>query len=131
MKHNQNSDLAPRRRVRNDILLVAAVLLLAAAAFLIFRFTGTQGDRVVVLIGGEQTASYPLSEELETVIRTGEESNTLVIRDGKALVTAATCPDGICVDHHPISKSGETIVCLPHQVVIKVEAAKNEVDIVT
>ncbi len=131
MKRYENSDLAPRRRVRNDILLVVAVLLLAAIAFLIFHFTGTKGDRVVVLIGGEQTAAYPLSEDLETVIRTGEESNTLVIRDGKAQVTAATCPDGICVDHHPISKSGETIVCLPHQVVIKVEAGENDVDIVT
>ena len=131
MKRYENSDLAPRRKVRNDILLIVAVLLLAAIAFLLFHFTGTQGDRVVVLIGGERTASYPLSEDLEMVIRTGEESNTLVIRDGKAQVTAATCPDGICVDHHPISKSGETIVCLPHQVVIKVEAGENEVDIVT
>ena len=131
MKRYENSDLAPRRRVRNDILLIVAVLLLAVIGFLIFHFTGTEGDRVVVLISGEQTASYPLSQDLETVIRTGEESNTLVIRDGKAQVTDATCPDGICVDHHPISKAGETIVCLPHQVVIKVSSAENEVDIVT
>jgi len=128
MKNFQNSDLAPRRRVRNDILLVAAVLLVAAIAFLIFHFSGSRGDRVVVLMGGEQVASYSLSEELELVLRTGEETNTLVIRDGKAQVTAASCPDGICVDHHPIDKAGETIVCLPHRLVIKVEAAEDEVD---
>lgn len=80
------------------------------------------------MMGGEQVASYSLSEELELVLRTGEETNTLVIRDGKAQVTAASCPDGICVDHHPIDKAGETIVCLPHRLVIKVEAAEDEVD---
>lgn len=128
MKKFQNSDLAPRRRVRNDILLIAAVLALAAIAFLIFHFSGSRGDHVVVLMGGEQVASYSLSEELELVLRTGEETNTLVIRDGKAQVTAATCPDGICVNHHPIDKAGETIVCLPHQLVIKVEATEDEVD---
>ena len=98
---------------------------------MIFRFGGAQGERVVVLIGGEEKASYSLSEDLETVIRTGEETNTLVIREGKASVTEATCPDGICKNHAPISKAGETIVCLPHQVVVKVVAAENEVDVVT
>ncbi len=131
MKNNQNSDLAPRRRVRNDILLVFAVLLLAAAGYLFVHFTGAAGDRVVVLIDGKETVSYPLSEDLETVIRTGENTNTLVISEGKASVRDATCPDGICVDHRPISKEGETIVCLPHKVVIKVvSTGKNDVDIV-
>lgn len=132
MKQKKQSDLAPSgRKVRNDIILVLAVVLLAAAGFLIFLFTGSAGDRVAVLIDGEETASYPLSEELETVIRTGENTNTLVISEGKASVREATCPDGICADHRPISKEGETIVCLPHKVVIKViSAPENDVDIV-
>ena len=96
------------------------------------KLTGKPGDRAVVLIDGKESASYPLSEELQTVIQIGENTNTLVIRDGKASVAEATCPDGICVAHRPISKVGETIVCLPHKVVVKVvSASENDVDIVT
>lgn len=132
MKQKKQSDLTPSgRKVRNDILLILVVTLLAVIGCLTFFLTGSAGDRVVVLIDGKESASYPLSEDLETVIRTDGESNTLVIRDGKARVLEATCPDGICVDHRPISKAGETIVCLPHKVVLKViSTAKNDLDIV-
>ncbi len=131
MKIRKNPDLAPRRKVFHDILLVLGVLLLAVGGLLLFRLTGAPGERVVVLVDGKETASYALSQDVETEIRTGEQRNTLVIRDGKASVTEATCPDKICVHHRPISKVGETIVCLPHQVVVKVESsAKNDVDMV-
>ena len=60
------------------------------------------------------------------------EFNRLVIRDGKAFMETATCPDGICVSHRPISRVGESIVCLPHRVIVKVigEGGGEEPDIV-
>ena len=85
-----------------------------------------------MLIDGKETASYPLSADFQTTIQIGEETNLLVIRDGKAMVQEASCPDGICVRHRPISKVGETIVCLPHQLVVKVvSSGENQVDSVT
>ena len=44
-------------------------------------------------------------------------------KNGEAYVSEADCPDGICAAHRPISHVGETIVCLPHRVVIKVETS--------
>jgi hypothetical protein len=44
----------------------------------------------------------------------------LVIKDGKAFIQNADCPDKICAEHKPISKTGETIVCLPHKLVIEI-----------
>ena len=43
-----------------------------------------------------------------------------VIKDGKAWVKEADCPDKICAKHRPISRSGESIICLPHKLVITV-----------
>lgn len=132
MKKSKKTDLTPRRKVLHDSILIAVVLVLVLGGFFLLKLTGKPGDRAVVLIDGKERASYPLSEELQTVIQTGENTNTLVIRDGKASVAEATCPDGICVAHRPISKVGETIVCLPHKVVVKVvSASENDVDIVT
>ena len=32
----------------------------------------------------------------------------------------ADCPDQICVNHRAVSREGESIICLPNQVVISV-----------
>lgn len=55
--------------------------------------------------------------------------NLLVIKDGKASMKEADCPDKICVAHKPICKKGETIVCLPHKVVVEVRGEDHHDDI--
>ena len=57
------------------------------------------------------------------IIIAGKETNHLIIKDCKADVTEADCPDQICVDQKAISKEGETIVCLPNKVVVEVKGA--------
>ena len=60
--------------------------------------------------------------------------NRLVIKDGKAWVEEASCPDGICAAHKPIHREGESIVCLPNKVVVTVVTAEGgdnpDVDVV-
>lgn len=111
-----------KKRLRNDLILIAALLLIALAGLLAFRLSRRPGEWAVVLIDGVETARYPLSEDLETVVSGAEGSNTLVIRDGAASIAEADCPDGICVAHRPIAEAGETIVCLPHKLVVKIQA---------
>ena len=115
------------KKTKNDLILVGVligVLLLVGGAMLLFR---SEGDMVVVTVDGEVYASYPLSKNTEVDILTGENGtqvNRLVIKDGKAFVETATCPDGICASHKPISHDGESIICLPHKVVVAVESEK-------
>ena len=111
---------------RNDIILIAVLLLLTAAGLLLFNALKVGGDTVVVLIDGKESASYPLSVDKEVVIETENGKNVLVIKDKIAFVKEADCPDGICVEHRPVSKVGETIVCLPHSLVIKIESKSAE-----
>ena len=117
---------------KNDIILIAILLLCSAAGFLLFNALKTEGDIAVVLIDGEESASYSLSVNTEVVIETESGRNILVIKDGEAYVKDADCPDGICVSHRPVSKVGETIVCLPHSLVIKIDSrtAEQTLDII-
>lgn len=122
---------APSRKIKNDIIFIAILLAavsLVGLAFFIFR---DEGDTVTVTVDGAVYAEYSLAENTRLDIRTGDgdsESNVLIIKDGEAYVESATCPDGICASHKPISREGESIVCLPHRVVITVHTSdKNEV----
>ena len=111
------------RKHRNDVIFIAVLLLIVSLIGAAFFFLRGEGDTVTVSVDGKHYGTYPLHTDLTLSVRTGEngeEENLLVIRDGKAYVESATCPDGICADHKPISREGESIVCLPHKVVITV-----------
>lgn len=119
-------------KTRNDIILAVVLLLLSVAGLLLYKSFQSDGSYAVVLIDGEETARFSLDEDTEYVIN-GSGTNTLLIKDGKADIVSADCPDGICVDHAPISKVGQTIVCLPHGVVIAIKSdntSSDEIDMV-
>ena len=120
------------KKTKNDIILVAVILLIAAAGLLVANLTKHEGNTVLVKIDGEVTQSYSLSENRTVDIITGNNDeflNILVIEDGKAYMSDADCPDKICKEHRPISYSGETIVCLPHRIVIEITAENSAPDL--
>ena len=115
-----------KKKIRNDIILAAIIVAAAAIALALFFFTRSAGGYAVVLIDGVETARYSLSEDTEVTITTGDNDvgyNVLKIENGKASVTSASCPDGICVNHKAVEYNGETIVCLPNKVVIRIDSA--------
>ena len=106
---------------RNDIVLVTALLLLGGVLALFLWLTRQAGGTVSVQINGELVMELPLDTDTELVLGEGEHTNTLVIAGGKARVAEASCPDRICVGQGTIRYAGESIVCLPHRLVITVE----------
>lgn len=87
--------------------------------------TGKKGAEVLVTVDGNEYYKGSLFVEKELQIR---EGNTLLIRNGKADMTEADCPDQICVKHEPISHAGETIICLPNRVVVTIVSDENTME---
>ena len=113
---------------RNDMILIGAFLLLAIIVFFLVSAPKDEGDTAIIKIDGEVHEEFLLSEERTYTIDLDEERyNVLVIKNGYVQMSEASCPDHICVNHRPIQKSGETIVCLPNRLVIEIESA-NESD---
>ena len=119
---------------KNDVILIALLLVVAlitAGGMRIWQMNNTKDTaNVVVTIDGEVYGTYPLSEDRTERIELPDGSyNILVISDGYADVTEASCPDQICVKHNHIRYSKESIVCLPNKVVVTVEGGEeNEID---
>ena len=130
-----NKKLSKNRKLKNDVVLAVVITLLATAGLLLFNLLKTQGDYVSVKINGEEKYRYSLSENVDTVIYTGEnnnQENRLIIENNQAYVVSADCPDKICVGHRPVSNVNESIVCLPHKVVVEIvsDEAENAPDVV-
>lgn len=107
---------------KNDIFLIGALLLIGVVLFLGYRiFYSQAGASVEIMVDGKvyENLSLDKNQELEIPSEDGGK-NILTIQDGYADMTEANCPDGLCVKQAKISHRGETIVCLPHKVVVKV-----------
>ena len=131
MKKSDKSAFS-KNKIRNDIILAAVILIIAVAGLLFVKLTKTQGNTVVVKIDGVKAVEYSLEEDVRYEIKTGknnEDINVLVIKDGKAYITEADCPDGICKDYRHISYVGETIVCLPHKVVVEITGDTTDISL--
>ena len=111
-----------KSRFRNDVILICVLLFVSLLGMLYLFVFREGGDTVKITVDGELYGIYSLTEEVTEEIRTGEGYNRLVIHEGRAYMESANCPDGICVEHRPIFRSGESIVCLPNRVVISVIA---------
>ena len=106
---------------RRDVILALCLLLFAGVLALVLYVTGlTRGtaDRVEISVDGELYGTYSLLENQEIKIETESGYNLLIIENGSAHMEEADCPDGYCMDQGSISRNGQSIVCLPHKVVV-------------
>lgn len=113
---------------KGDMWLILGVAAAAAVLFVLLWWLPKTGSAVEVTVDGKPFITLPLWEPTAVDIPAADGSCTLVIADGQATVTAATCPDHICVRHRPISRTGESIVCLPNRVVVTVVGGAPAVD---
>lgn len=54
--------------------------------------------------------------------------NLIAVADGKVTMEAADCRDQICVHHRPISSGYESIICLPHKLVVEISGGEKATD---
>lgn len=108
---------------KKDAVLILTVLLIAGASFGVHEFAGGDGaDTVTVKVDGKVTGTYPLAKDQKIRINGG--TNILTIKNGKAKMTDADCPDQLCVHQKAASKNHESIICLPNKVVVEVDGSE-------
>lgn len=129
MSQTRRADSAPEQKSgqkKRDLLLLAVLL---AAAALLFAgrefFAGRPAIMVSVSVDGTEIMTLDLNRNDDIVIESGNgQTNHLIIEDGKAFLTEASCPDKLCVRQGAISETGQSIVCLPNRVIVTIVGTK-------
>jgi len=113
------------------IIIVAVLVACALFFFWIFKF-GDSGSYAVVYLNGEEKNRYALSENINDLIQSENGVNEIQILDGSVSIISADCADKICVNHVPIYRNNESIICLPHKMVVEIQNDdKKYIDAVT
>ena len=116
--------LFANKKLRADLILIAALLLLAGILFLALNHGRQEGGVVVVRVNGTEVERHSLS--LSGTFPLNGGSNILVIRDGQAWLSEANCPDHICVKQGKIHYTGQVITCLPNRLTVTVEGGESD-----
>ena len=127
--NNRSKALDNKVRLKRDIILVLSMAIIAAAAFLIINFAVKKdGSYAVIKVDGNVIKTLDLNSGETTIEVNGYQGgvNKVVINDGKVSMTEADCPDELCVKTGKISRVGETIVCLPHRVVVEIKGSQDD-----
>lgn len=110
---------------KNDILLIIVVIFLSVCALIGYRlFYHQSGSFVQVTVDGKVYKELPLDKDNVIIIEGKGGTNKLSIHNGYADMTDADCPDKLCVKQKKIHYNGESLICLPHKVVVTVISDK-------
>lgn len=110
---------------RYDAVVAVVVALLAVAAALWFCLPRTQtGDLTVVIsVGGQETQRTGLKDFAPTTLSHNGYTLTVAADGDSVWVSDSDCPTQDCVHTGHIRRGGQSIVCLPAQVVVHLEGA--------
>lgn len=119
-----------------DFLLGIVLVLLAAAAFCnLDTSKNSHGDRermALIIQDGKVLRSIDLRavDREETIIVDGKYKHIILVEPGRIRFKEADCPDQTCVRTGWLRDAGDTAVCLPDKIIIKIQGWGKSVDAV-
>ncbi|MBC2580946.1 NusG domain II-containing protein [Clostridium sp. DJ247] len=117
-----------------DIILIVLLICVSFIPELIFGVImnrNYKGTYVEITLEGKFYKKIPLSEhrgEEEFNVKTKHGYNLIKIKDQSVSIIDADCPDKICEKPGFISKPGQSLVCLPHKLMVEVKSYDNKID---
>ena len=119
--------ISDKRKVVCLIIIVCIVFLSLLGILFVGRTTA--GHTACIYSNGRLIRTVELDSESEqtfTVYSDDGGYNVIKVSGGTISVSDADCPDKICVKTAPLSDRIQPIVCMPHKLVIRVEARRGE-----
>ncbi len=125
---DQRKKAAPKR---GDLYLIVGCLLAALVCCCLWFLLRQDGGTVIVEQNGQETARYALSEDRTVRIEGEGGYNLLVIEGGEVYLSEADCPTQLCMKTGKIRYAGQSIVCLPHKLAVRIKGGASGLDAVT
>ena len=115
-----------------DFVIIAVLMLLSFLPEIILGASvgkGYSNTYAEITVDGKMYKTVALSEhsgEETFEIKTDDGINVIKIKDNKIGIIEADCPDQVCMNPEYIEKAGESLVCLPHKVMIQIKGLSDD-----
>ena len=109
------------KKRRLDIIILIVLIVIAIGSWIaVTVLFDVNGDYVEVIVDNHVQKVISLNDDGEYQVDDGEYSNIITIKNREVYMKSSDCPDQICVKQSKIKKQGESIICLPHKLVIRI-----------
>ena len=110
--------------------LVMLFVLAAAVLLLWHPWQSRAAGEVLVVSTSDGSEEYALNEEQTLQISSNGIALSIEIKDRCVRVLHSDCQDGVCMSSGRISKTGESILCAPAKVSLRIKGGDSDVDFV-
>ncbi len=119
-----------------DKILMLGVLLSGLIALFLVKGFHSQGQSVVAIIQvkGDIVETIDLSkvEKAKDLHIQGAQGLSIIeVENSRIRMVESPCPDRVCINRGWIERSGEAIVCVPNEIVIKIKGNDESIDDIT
>lgn len=114
-----------------DIVLFIILLVFGLSLSALSLLTGTDGQKVQIEVDGKPYATYSLAENRTIEIHENGHTNKITINDGAVQMSYSTCKNQICVKDGQITKTNQSIVCLPNKVMVEITGGEEDFDVIS
>jgi len=113
-----------------DFTIILVVFLFAAGLGLRLWIPRTEGGLYAeIWLEGKLTERVLLNDGMHRTISVGD-NNTIELEGMTAKIASANCRDQVCVHTGTLTRAGQTAVCLPNRVVLRLTGGESGVDAV-
>ncbi len=110
-----------------DFIPVIIIMLLALGAYFIFT-CGENGNYAEIISDNTIIKRVDLSEEGEFVLE-GYKGVVFSVKEGAIAFISSDCPDKICVRTGYIKNRGQSAVCLPNRLTVRIVGGDEDIDV--
>ena len=106
---------------KRDLILIALIAIVIGQLIIMNKFINSEKpDKVEIYYDNKLYQECSINDTKRINIKSGDVYNIISIHDKGVEMTHANCPDKVCVKPGFINKPGQSIVCIPHKINIKI-----------
>lgn len=125
------------RKLEKIIVVVILLLSFSAIGILMLSKSNHQNSNIIIRVDNKVVKKIPMNNSNESKsydFNFNHEIGHLEAKNGSVRMLEMSkelCPNGICSDTGWISKTYQSIVCLPNKIIVTIEGSENEeIDII-
>lgn len=107
---------------KNDIILVSILVIIIASLFIVLNMNQEKVKNAIVYYENDEILKINLNINKTYKVKGYNGEVKIVVKDKKIKVAQENSPLHLCSKQGYISKSYESIICLPNRIVIKLES---------
>jgi hypothetical protein len=104
-----------------DKILIIILFILTLLTFNTKSFFSKAGSAALLYIDGSLVYKIDLNIDKEYELDVVNGTAKIKVTGGKLYMKESPCPRKICVSDSPVFKEGDSLICVPNKIVVKIQ----------